>query len=328
MASGDHDPRGLSGLGHTIEHVYLTAAAGDHKARTAEELSRQHPDGANGQTGDRYTVVATTFPLEDLDRELADAAARMAGPRVTEDDLDRERPRLLQEVENMFDGFPTLAAMNNARELVRPSPAGGRHGGRTEQVRAIGLRDIQARLDRYYKPRNATIALAGDFDPPAVLKSIARHFDTIPAGAAVPPPGNPGTPRFFVPVRPKSGQADMAQGEPTACLADPAPAPDRPEYPAFLILMTRLWAAGDRLGGAGVTGSPVDFTPLDDGSVVAISASLKGGETPARAGVRADRKICRRCDRAEARAERGRRGEGAARDVPGPRRDFRRTAGQ
>ncbi len=286
---GDHDPQGLSGLGHTIEHVYLTSAAGDRKARTTEELSRGNSGGANGQTGDRYTVFSARFPLEDLDRELADAAARMAGPRVTEDDLERERPRLIQEVQNMFDNFAALAAMNNARELVRPSPAGGRHGGRPEQLRAIGLRDIQARLNHYYKPRNATIALAGDFDPPTVLKAIARHFDAIPSGEAVPAPQNPGTPRFFVPVRPRTGKADEAQGEPTACLAYPAPAPDSPQYPAFLILIMRLWAAGDRLGGSGVTGSPVYFTPLDDGAVVAISASLKGGETPVRAFARIEK---------------------------------------
>src|SRR5262249_54745703 len=40
---------------------------------------------------------------------------------------------------------------------------------------------------------------------------------------------------------------------------------------------------GDRLGGAGVTGSPIYFTPLDDGSVIAISAAVKRGETPAKA---------------------------------------------
>ncbi len=58
----DYDPKGRSGLAHAIEHLYVTAAAGDEKARTAEEFSRRYPAGANGQTGDRYTVVAAVFP--------------------------------------------------------------------------------------------------------------------------------------------------------------------------------------------------------------------------------------------------------------------------
>ena len=73
----DHDPEGRSGLGHAIEHLYVTAAAGDEKARTAEELFRRYPAGANGQTGDRYTVLATVFNKNELDHELGDAAARM-----------------------------------------------------------------------------------------------------------------------------------------------------------------------------------------------------------------------------------------------------------
>ena len=118
----DHDPEGRSGLAHAIEHLYVTAAAGDRKARTSEELFAKYPAGANGQTGDRYTVIATVFPKRELDHELGDAAARMVDLRVTAADLDRERPRLLEEVANMFEGFPALAAMNNARELVRPTP--------------------------------------------------------------------------------------------------------------------------------------------------------------------------------------------------------------
>ena len=111
----DHDPEGRSGLAHAVEHLYMTAAAGPEKARTAEEFARRYSDGANGQTGDRYTVFATVFPGKDLDQELADAAARMGSLRVTAADLERERPRLLEEVANMFGAFPALAALNNAR---------------------------------------------------------------------------------------------------------------------------------------------------------------------------------------------------------------------
>jgi zinc protease len=280
---GDHDPEGRSGLAHSIEHLYVTAAAGDGKARTAEELGQRYPAGSNGQTGDRYTVIATVFPGGELDRELADAAARMGGLQVTAADLARERPRLLQEVANMFEGFPALAALNNARERVRPMPAGGRHGGRPEQLRTLTTEEIRARLDRYYKPRNAILALAGDFDAAAARKAIEAHFAALPAGEPIPPPLEPGAPNYFLPARPRAGQADEPGGEPTACLVYLAPRPDSELYAPFLVLVSRLWAGGERLGGSGVTGSPVFFTPLDDGSVVAISATVKPGETPAKA---------------------------------------------
>ena len=161
---GDHDPRGQSGLAHLVEHLYVTAAAGAEPARTAEAFFQRYRSGCNAQTGDRYTVVATVFPKGDLEKELTDAAARMGDLRITAADLDREKPRLLDEVANMFGRFPALGAVNIARELIRPTPQGGRKGGVPEHVQAITLDDVQAHWKRYYKPRNAIIVLAGAVD--------------------------------------------------------------------------------------------------------------------------------------------------------------------
>ncbi len=228
-------------------------------------------------------MLATVFDNKELDHELGDAAARMVALRVTADDLDRERPRLLEEVSNMYEGFPALAAMNNARELVRPTPGGGRRGGRPEYLRAIALEEVRARLDRYYKPRNAILALAGDFDAAAARRAIESHFAALPAGEEIGPPREPGAPKYFMPVRQKAVRAAESTGEPMACLAYLAPRPGTELYAPFLVLVARLWAGEARLGGSGATGSPVYFPPLDDGSVVAISAPIRRGETPARA---------------------------------------------
>jgi zinc protease len=82
---GDHDPEGRSGLAHLVEHVYITAAAGTGRARTAEEFFRRYRSGGNAQTGDRYTVVATVFPKADLRDELREferlRTQDLSGPR-------------------------------------------------------------------------------------------------------------------------------------------------------------------------------------------------------------------------------------------------------
>jgi zinc protease len=290
----DHDPKGRSGLAHAIEHLYITSAAGDEKTRPAEELMRRYPAGANGQTGDRYTMFAAIFPAGELDRELADAAARMKELKLTAADLDRERPRLLGEIANMFANFPALAALNNARELARPMPVGGRHGGLPEVLGSLRIEEVRARLDRHYKPRNATLALAGDFDPAAARKAIEAHFAAMPGGEPVPPPLEPGAPRKeTLTIRPKAGQAPDPEDQPTACLAYRAPAPDSELYPALLVLVARLWTEAGRLGTDGPTGSPVFFTPLDDGSVVAIQTAVNPGEPPAKAYERIEQYVAR-----------------------------------
>ena len=49
-----------------------------------------------------------------------------------------QTPRVARWIPNMFGGIPTLAAMNNAQEMARPSPAGGRKGGRTSAKTTMG----------------------------------------------------------------------------------------------------------------------------------------------------------------------------------------------
>jgi zinc protease len=280
----DHDPAGRSGLAHLAEHVYLTAATGLEKARTTEEFSRRYPDGANGQTGDRYTVFSTSFPGAKLDEEVADAAARMGDLRVLPSDLDQERPRALEEVENMFANFPPLAAQNNARELIRPTPDGGRHGGTAGSIRALKALDIQRHLGRYYGPRNAIVAIAGDFDPAEARRSIRAHFAKLAPGEKPPAARPPGAPRFGD-VKEVVANSPDPDAPPMACLAYLAPAPSSDLYAPFLVLVSRLWAGADKLGGDGM-GFPVYFTPMDDGAVVAVSTPARAGETSKQAFAR------------------------------------------
>jgi zinc protease len=281
----DHDPAGQSGLSHLVEHVYLMAKAGEQKARTIAEFLQRYPEGANGQTGDRYTVFSTAFSRKVLDAELKDAAARMGNLVITAADIERERPRLLHEINNMFGGIPALGAINNARELVRPTAHGGRKGGLPDQVKAITPDQVQAFWQRYYKPRNAILALAGDLDTATARKSIADHFGKLAAGEQPPAPNSHGQPQFGT-SRELAVTPVATDAEPTACLAYAAPAPGSELYVPFLVLVTRMWATGGKLGSSGPMGSPVYFTPFDDGTIVALFTSMQPGETGSKACAR------------------------------------------
>ena len=219
---GDHDPEGHSGLAHLVEHVYSTAAAGAEPARTADALFRRYPSGCNAQTGDRYTVFATVFPKGELEKELAEASARMSDLRLSSGDLDREVPRLLDEVANMFGRIPALGAVNNARELVRPSPRAGRKGGLPDHIRAITLDEVRSYWKRYYKPANAIVVVAGAVDEGAARRAVTAHFAKVPAGEPVPPPGEPGASRAGT-VRELAVKPLQPQAEPVACLAYAGP---------------------------------------------------------------------------------------------------------
>ena len=122
------------------------------------------------------------------------AAARMGDLRITATDLNREKPRLLDEVSNMFGRIPALAAVNVARELIRPAPRGGRKGGLPEHVQAITLDDVRTYWTRYYKPRNAILVLAGAVDEAAARHAVAAHFAESSPGKVLPNRPSPACP--------------------------------------------------------------------------------------------------------------------------------------
>jgi len=279
---GDHDPRGRSGLAHLVEHLYVTAAAGAAPPRTAEAFFQRYRAGCNAQTGDRYTVFATVFPKGDLEKELTEAAARMGDLRITAPDLDREKPRLLDEVSNMFGRIPALGAVNIARELIRPTPQGRRKGGLPEHIKAITLDDVRAHWKRYYKPQNAILVLAGAVDEAVARQAVTAHFAKLVPGEEVPKPSEPGSPKAGA-MRELAVRSLQPQAKPMACLAYAAPEPGSELYAPFLVLVARFWAASAQPGGGGTGRPSVYFPLLEDPAVLGVNAMAKPGETAPRA---------------------------------------------
>ena len=273
----DHDPQGMCGLAHLVEHLYSCCAAGDTQPRTVEQFMRLYPAGWNACTGDDFTVYATVCPRPSLAGELADAAARMGDLKVTGAEVDREKRRLTAEVQNMFGGIPSLAAMNLARQQVRPGAQGARRGGLPEQVNSITLADIQHRVKLYYKPRNAIVVVAGGFDIDQTRPLVERLFGKLPPGEPVPAPRPLHDPALgkTLTVKVKPNQPGQT---PQVRIAYPAPRPDDPLYPSFLILVTRLVVAQAASGPAAA--HRVNFAPLDDPAVLSIGAAPQAREEP------------------------------------------------
>ncbi|MCA9306707.1 MAG: insulinase family protein [Phycisphaerales bacterium] len=271
-----HDPAGASGMAHMMEHLLVTAAAGNIPARTAEVWFTTYAPplgGANAQTGEDYTVLATVFPNEHLESELDDLAARLEGLTITQSDLDRELPRLELELSNMFGGIPHLASMNLAREAIRPSGEGFRKGGLIDQLRAVTVDQAQRFADAYYKPRNALVVIAGGFDADQTRALIEQHVADIESGDAPPPMRNRANLADVPPQSIAIDAADWNQGAPIVITrAIAAPAPDSPHYAPFLVHITRLFQkamASYKPGDA----PPVQYALIDDPHTLYIAAT-------------------------------------------------------
>ncbi|MCO5296620.1 MAG: insulinase family protein [Fimbriimonadaceae bacterium] len=290
-----NDPEGASGMAHLIEHLLATCATPGHPARDVDTLVDTYPDGFNAQTGDDYTLVSTVFPKERLEAELADAAARMTDLRIEPEDVQRELGRLEVELANMYKSVPSLASQNYAAQAVAPPLVGARRGGVLEQMRAIPLDTLRARVAAYYQPRNAMLVLAGDLAPAQAQAMVEKAFGKISGGEALPEvalaraPVTTGTTEL-----PASGLL----GGGYAAVAYPAPSPKDPEYAGFLMLASILQTRAIDFGAPkGV--APVQFAPLDRPEVLIVSAPPLAGEDAAKAATRIEAIVRRELEAAQ-----------------------------
>ncbi len=274
---GDHDPLGKSGRAHLLEHLYCTATAGDTPARDAMQLQKRYVAGWNAQTGTDYTVFAGVVEAEQFAAELKDAAARMNDLRITETDLNREVPRILSELRNMYSGVPSLVGINSVRAQLHPIPEGGRFGGAPDHIETMTLDELQQFWQDYYKPNNAVLAIAGGFDVADARRLIHQNFSQISPGVSPPtkPPkseAKTGEIRFLTGMF--GGNQYMTD---VAAIGSAAPPPGSKEYAPFLIVVSRLWASTQYLFQPGKV-QPVYFTPLDDGTTLVLQTDLLSEE--------------------------------------------------
>lgn len=270
-----HDPDGASGLAHLVEHCFVTAAAGECPARTFEDLMALYPEGHNAQTAAQHTLVGAVFPPERLEAELADAAARLSDLRITAADLAREVPRVLLELENMFERMPALALVNRAREATLPTPADGRRGGSPEQVKSLTLAQVRAHAARHYTAGNCVLSLAGPFEEAQVRARCQALLATLPRGEAPVADPRPRTARPVIDVHALAGLPAATRG--WASVAFAVPPATSEDYAPFLVLLARLFDARARPG----TGPPpLSFAPLDDPSIALVTTALAADETP------------------------------------------------
>ncbi len=272
----DHDPIGKSGMAHLLEHMYVTAAAGDTPARDVMQFTKHYPAGWNAQTGPDYTVIAGVVSAEQFSEEIKNVAARMNDLRITEADIEREVPRVEQELTNMYGGIPMLAGTNHIRTQLHPIPQGGQRGGAIAHIQTITADELQQFWTDYYKPNNAILIVAGKFDVDEALGSIQRNFSQIARGKLLPEP-HPKS-------EPKTGNVNRINVQPVvpnatgvAAIGYAAPLPGSKEYMPFLIVYSRMVFALRTKFQMGKV-QPIFYPPLDDPTTLVLQTELTSEE--------------------------------------------------
>ncbi|HEY4364048.1 MAG TPA: pitrilysin family protein [Bryobacteraceae bacterium] len=183
---------GHTGFAHLFEHMMLQGSK-NASERYFTMVERAGADiyngGANGYTYEDHTEYFQTVPSGSLEYALWIESDRLATlpDALTQQKLDNQRDVVKNEKRERQENVPYGRWYPLAIQNLYPAEHPYAHDalGSMEDLSAASLDDVKDFFKTYYSPNNASLAIAGDFDPEAVKPLIAKYFGGIPAGPAL-----------------------------------------------------------------------------------------------------------------------------------------------
>ena len=185
-----NEAAGQTGFAHLFEHLMF--AGTKHIARGQADRIVDGAGGtdSNGTTNFDRTNYYFTLPANQLELGLW-IKSDMLGYMIDEVDAvslavqqDVVRNERRQNIENRPYGVPEEVVYQSLFPPAHPYHAAvmGSHA----DIQSIKLEDVRNFARTYYRPNNATLVLAGDFDPARAKTLVQRYFGSLKAGPAVP----------------------------------------------------------------------------------------------------------------------------------------------
>ncbi len=237
------DPKGRSGFAHMFEHLMFKAT----RNLVPEQFDRLTEDVGgynNASTNDDYTNYYETVPANHLQRILFAEADRMATlvvePKTfaSERDVVKEELRLrvlAQPYGKLFSlYFPETAY--SVHPYARPGI------GSIEELEAASIDDVRAFHATYYRPDNAVLVVAGNFDPAQLDAWIDQYFAPIKKPDRPIPRVTVQEPERTAPVARTVYEANTPL--PAVLISYPIPA-DRDPDSATLAVLDAILSAGE-----------------------------------------------------------------------------------
>jgi zinc protease len=188
VGSKDETP-GRTGFAHLFEHLMFEGS--EHYDHGYFQPLQEAGALLNGSTNADRTNYWEVVPRNALELALWMESDRMGYllPALTEAKFENQREVVLNErrqnYENKPYGFAGMALLSGLYEPDHPYR--WLTIGSAEDIRAARLDDVRAFFQTYYRPRNASLALAGDVDTDRVLAQAADCFGQLDAGEEPPP---------------------------------------------------------------------------------------------------------------------------------------------
>jgi zinc protease len=187
VGSGD-EQLGRTGFAHLFEHIMFMGSQ-NVPVGAFDQMLEAAGANNNGSTTEDRTNYYETLPSNALQLALWLDADRMGFLLPTMDlpKVNLQRDVVKNERRQRVDNQPYGRADETILAALYPKshPYSWPVIGSMADLSAASLADVQNFFKTYYAPNNATLTIAGDFDPATVKEMVAQYFGSIPRGPQV-----------------------------------------------------------------------------------------------------------------------------------------------
>ncbi len=180
-----NEPPGLSGLSHWVEHMQFKGTLAFPAGELDKAIARLGGYW-NAFTYLDWTAYYATLPAADIDLALRLEADRMENSLYAEADVEAERTVILSEREGsenepLFRLGEAVQQVGFIRHPYRNEVLGTR-----EDLLRITRAGLYAFYRQYYRPQNAVLTLAGDFESKKMLARVEELYGGLAGGGYAP----------------------------------------------------------------------------------------------------------------------------------------------
>ena len=178
------DPAGRSGFAHLFEHLMFKSTR-YLKSEQFDRLTEDVGGSNNAFTSSDVTAYHEVVPSNHLETLIWAEAERLSNLNVDEANFKSERAVVEEEYRQRVLATPYgrfYNALAPAAYLTHPYKRPGI--GNIDDLEAATLSDVEAFHRTHYRPDNATLVVAGDFDQKQLDAWIDKYFGPIARPAA------------------------------------------------------------------------------------------------------------------------------------------------
>jgi zinc protease len=171
---------GRTGFAHLFEHMMFKGSQ-NVEPDSHTSLIASVGGQSNAYTTEDETVFWQTFPAHYLPMVLWMEADRMATLRIDDAVFRREREVVKEERRMRVENQPYGRLSEIIYDFAFTThPYKHPTIGSMADLEAASIEDVREFHRTFYVPENATITIAGDFDPEQTLKMVQEYFGRVP----------------------------------------------------------------------------------------------------------------------------------------------------